>query len=78
LPDADRGELVCAVIRRSTRHRQVSLTELCSHLAQQGLMKQKWPEKIVYVDDYPLTGLGKISRRELVEAITERVRTAVS
>jgi len=70
LPDEHRGELVCAVVRRSPRHREATLTELCAFLDEQGLMKQKWPEKLVYVDDYPLTGLGKVSKPELVKQIS--------
>jgi non-ribosomal peptide synthetase component E (peptide arylation enzyme) len=68
-PDDLRGELVCAVVRRSPRHRDVTLDELCTFLDARGLMKQKWPERLVVVDDFPLTGLGKVAKSELAQQI---------
>ena len=68
-PDELRGEMVCAVVRRSPRHRDVTLDELCAFLDQRGLMKQKWPERLVIVDEFPLTGLGKVAKTELAEHI---------
>ena len=61
-PDELRGEMVCAVVRRSPRHRDVTLDELCAFLDERGLMKQKWPERLVVVDEFPLTGLGKVAQ----------------
>jgi cyclohexanecarboxylate-CoA ligase len=68
-PDELRGELVCAVVRRSPRHRDVTLDELCTFLDERGLMKQKWPERLVIVDEFPLTGLGKVSKSTLAQHI---------
>jgi cyclohexanecarboxylate-CoA ligase len=68
-PDELRGELVCAVVRRSPRHRDVTLDELCAFLDERGLMKQKWPERLVVVDEFPLTGLGKVAKSELARKI---------
>jgi cyclohexanecarboxylate-CoA ligase len=68
-PDELRGELVCAVVRRSPRHRDVTLDELCTFLDGRGLMKQKWPERLVVVDEFPLTGLGKVAKSELARQI---------
>lgn len=69
-PDEVRGEMVCAVVRRSPGHRDVTLGELCAFLDQRGLMKQKWPERLVVVDDFPLMGLGKVAKSKLVEQIS--------
>jgi len=69
LPDDLRGELVCAVVRRSPRHRDVTLEELCAFLDERGLMKQKWPERLVIVDEFPLTGLGKVAKADLARHI---------
>ena len=69
-PDQLRGELVCAVVRRSPRHRDVTLAELCTFLDERGLMKQKWPERLVVVDEFPLTGLGKVAKAELAQLIS--------
>ena len=68
-PDELRGELVCAVVRRSPRHRDITLDELCAFLDERGLMKQKWPERLVIVDEFPLTGLGKVPKSELARHI---------
>ncbi|WP_211279270.1 class I adenylate-forming enzyme family protein [Mycobacterium europaeum] len=67
--DELRGELVCAVVRRSPRHRDPTLDELCIFLDERGLMKQKWPERLVIVDDFPMTGLGKVAKAELARQI---------
>lgn len=68
-PDELRGELVCAVVRRSARHCDVTLEQLCQFLDERGLMKRKWPERLIFVDEFPLTGLGKIAKTELVQQI---------
>jgi cyclohexanecarboxylate-CoA ligase len=73
-PDELRGELVCAVVRRSPRHRDVTLDELCTFLDERGLMKQKWPERLVLVDEFPLTGLGKVAKSELARQIAGGAR----
>lgn len=68
-PDQLRGEMVCAVVRRSRHHRNLTLDELCAFLDERGLMKQKWSERLVVVDDFPLTGLGKVAKSELAQQI---------
>jgi acyl-CoA synthetase (AMP-forming)/AMP-acid ligase II len=73
-PDQLRGELVCAVVRRSAGHRDVTLAELCTFLDERGLMKQKWPERLVVVDEFPLTGLGKVAKAELAQQIAGGTR----
>lgn len=70
LPDEERGELVCAVVKRSPAHRDVTLDEICAFLDRRGLMKQKWPERLVVVDEFPLTGLGKVAKKVLAEKIS--------
>jgi cyclohexanecarboxylate-CoA ligase len=69
-PDELRGEMVCAVVRRSPRHRDVTLDELCEFLDARGLMKQKWPERLLFVDEFPLTGLGKVAKAELAQLVS--------
>jgi acyl-CoA synthetase (AMP-forming)/AMP-acid ligase II len=69
-PDELRGEMVCAVVRRSPRHRDVTLDELCAFLDERGLMKQKWPERLIFVDEFPLTGLGKVAKAELAQLVS--------
>ena len=73
-PEELRGEVVCAVVRRSPRHRDVTLDELCAFLDERGLMKQKWPEQLLFVDEFPLTGLGKVAKTELAQLISGGVQ----
>ncbi len=70
LADEVRGELVCAVVQRSPKHRDVTLEEICRFLDERGLMKQKWPERLYILDAFPLTGLGKVAKRELAKQLT--------
>jgi cyclohexanecarboxylate-CoA ligase len=68
--DEVRGEMVCAVVRRSQRHRDVALDELCAFVDERGLMKRKWPERLLFVDEFPLTGLGKVAKAELAQLVS--------
>ncbi|OBG94522.1 cyclohex-1-ene-1-carboxylate:CoA ligase [Mycobacterium sp. E136] len=70
LPDEERGELVCAIVRRTPGRPDLTLGEVCGFLNERELMKQKWPERLVVVDDFPMTGLGKIAKIELAQQIT--------
>jgi len=73
-PDELRGEMVCAVVRRSPGRADVTLDDVCEFLDQRGLMKQKWPERLFIVDEFPLTGLGKVAKRQLAEQISGGAR----
>ena len=66
--------MVCAVVRRSAHRRDVTLDELCAFLDERGLMKQKWPERLVVVDEFPMTGLGKVAKSALAEQLTGGTR----
>ena len=63
-PDANSGERACAVVRLRPGMR-VDLATLTAFLATQGLAKQKWPEQLEVVDDFPRTDSGKIQREKM-------------
>jgi acyl-CoA synthetase (AMP-forming)/AMP-acid ligase II len=65
LPDAGRGELVCAVISPEATSVPPTLAELKEHLMKAGLMVQKLPERLEILEVLPVTGLGKIAKAEL-------------
>lgn len=67
LPDRTLGELVCAVIVASGPVPQ--RRELTAFLTDRGLAAYKLPDKVVALDQLPLTAVGKISKRELVERL---------
>jgi cyclohexanecarboxylate-CoA ligase len=65
LPDPVAGEIACAVLRVPPGTAAPTLDELCAHLLAHGLSKQKLPERLAVVDDFPRTASGKIVKRTL-------------
>jgi len=63
MPDPRSGELVCAVV--VPRDAPVTLDALCAHLRAEGVMPQKWPERLVIVDQLPRNALGKVLKQQL-------------
>jgi acyl-CoA synthetase (AMP-forming)/AMP-acid ligase II len=64
-PDARLGEHACAVIRMLPGAAPVTLPDVTAHLSGVGLARQKWPEELRLVDDFPRTASGKIRKVEL-------------
>jgi acyl-CoA synthetase (AMP-forming)/AMP-acid ligase II len=64
-PDARLGERACAVVRMRPGAAPVTLAELTAHLAGVGIARQKWPEELRLVDDFPRTASGKIRKLDL-------------
>ena len=75
MPHARLGETVCAYIIPEGAARP-DLTELAAFLEAQGLAKQKFPEHVELVDDFPRTASGKIKkdilRRMIAEAVADK------
>ncbi|MDT7707049.1 MAG: hypothetical protein QOG20_2656 [Pseudonocardiales bacterium] len=65
LPDAERGELVCAVVVPVPGAGPLAIPELTAWLLGAGLMRQKLPERLETVDALPRTGLAKVAKAEL-------------
>jgi len=65
LPDADRGELVCAVVATADGAEPITLPELFDFLKAEGLMVQKIPERLEVVGAIPRNPTGKILKNEL-------------
>jgi acyl-CoA synthetase len=61
-PDARLGEHACACVRMQPGHAAPDLDAVRAHFAAAGLAKQKWPEEIVAVEDFPRTPSGKIKK----------------
>lgn len=64
-PDARLGEHACAMVRLLPGAAPVTLAEVTAHLAGVGLARQKWPEELRVVDDFPRTASGKIRKVDL-------------
>ncbi|MET0903858.1 MAG: AMP-dependent synthetase, partial [Acidimicrobiales bacterium] len=61
-PDERLGERAAAVVRMVGAAAPPTLEGVRQHLAEQGLAKQKWPESIHVVADFPRTPSGKIQK----------------
>jgi len=70
-PDARLGEHACAVIRMSPGTDPIELADLLPHLEAAGLARQKWPEEVRVVTDFPRTASGKVRKVDLRAALRE-------
>lgn len=60
--DARLGEYAAAVVRMLPGQRPPGLDELRDHFAKAGLARQKWPEEVHAVEDFPRTASGKVKK----------------
>ncbi|MGH7805391.1 MAG: class I adenylate-forming enzyme family protein, partial [Candidatus Binatia bacterium] len=66
LPDAERGERVCAVVvPKDPTIRTLATREVAEFLVSRGVMRQKCPEQIEIVAELPRNALGKVKKAEL-------------
>lgn len=76
-PDARLGEHAAAVLRLRSGHAAPTLDEVRAHLERAGLARQKWPEELHVVDDFPRTPSGKVQkfalRRDVAAAARARI-----
>lgn len=68
-PDAALGEHAAAVLRVRTGHPMPTLDEVRTHFEQMGVARQKWPEELHEVDDYPRTASGKVQKHAVRQGI---------
>jgi len=64
-PDERMGEHACAVVRLAPGVEALELRDLADALQRTGLARQKWPEELRIVDDFPRTASGKIRKVDL-------------
>ncbi|WP_293935012.1 (2,3-dihydroxybenzoyl)adenylate synthase [Iodobacter sp.] len=71
MPDAFLGEKSCAfIIRRDPSLRAVDLN---GYLRQLGLAAYKIPDRIEFIEAFPKTGVGKVSKKILRQMIEQRL-----
>jgi acyl-CoA synthetase len=75
-PDARLGEHACAIIRMRAGAAPVTLSDVRAHLTRVGLARQKWPEELSLVDDFPRTASGKIRKVDLRARLRSEPRNA--
>jgi len=61
-PDARLGEHAAAVLRLAPGRQAPAMEQLRTHFEQAGLARQKWPEELHVVDDFPRTASGKVQK----------------
>ncbi|GHB60376.1 long-chain-fatty-acid--CoA ligase [Streptomyces umbrinus] len=61
-PDARLGERTAAVVRMLSGQRPPTMGELREHFERAGIARQKWPEELHTVDDFPRTASGKVKK----------------
>ncbi|GFG95413.1 AMP-binding protein [Mycobacterium timonense] len=70
-PDARLGEHAAAVLRIKAGHVMPTLDEVRAHFERAGVAKQKWPESLHQVDDYPRTASGKVQKYVVRQSIRD-------
>ena len=70
-PDERLGERVAAVVRLRAGAAVPTVATVQSHLAALGLARQKWPESVYPVADFPRTASGKVQKFRLREQLRD-------
>jgi non-ribosomal peptide synthetase component E (peptide arylation enzyme) len=74
MPDPILGERMCAcvILRRGAT---LTLKQLVAFLMNEEIAKHKLPERLEIIGDFPLSPLGKVSKKDLTERIALKLRT---
>jgi 2,3-dihydroxybenzoate-AMP ligase len=68
VPDPRLGERMCACVILNPGE-TLELTELTRFLVEKGIARFKLPEYLQVMDEFPLTRVGKISKKDLAEQV---------
>lgn len=69
MPDQRLGERACVFV--VVEGEPPTLADLRDFLESKGVAKYKWPERLELIDDLPVTGVGKVSKKQLREMVKE-------
>src|SRR3546814_5764650 len=72
MPHERLGEGVCAYVIADA---PVSVADIGSFLGEQGLARQKWPERVEMVDAFPRTASGKVQKNILRDRLVAQARS---
>jgi acyl-CoA synthetase len=73
-PDPRLGERAAAVVRLAPGHRPPTIDDVRAHFERAGLARQKWPEELHAVDEFPRTPSGKVQKFVLRRDVAARSR----
>ena len=74
MPDPLLGERMCACVLLKPG-RSLGFEELVSFLQGEEIARHKLPERLEIFDEFPLSPIGKVSKKDLVTLVAERVAT---
>jgi 2,3-dihydroxybenzoate-AMP ligase len=74
MPDAVMGERSCAFVTLRSG-KSLTLTELTAFLEKKQIAKFKLPERLEIVESLPLSGMGKVSKKDLREVIASKLES---
>ncbi|MET8209920.1 AMP-binding protein [Streptomyces sp. NPDC005373] len=72
-PDARLGEHAAAVLRMLPGQRPPGMHELRNHFEGAGIARQKWPEELHVVEEFPRTASGKVKKFVLRQNIASDI-----
>jgi len=78
MPDPRLGERGCAYVVPRDPQNPPTLAGICAYLEAEGLAKYKWPERLELTDTLPRTQIGKVSKAELRNDITQKLSEKAS
>jgi acyl-CoA synthetase len=73
-PDQRLGEHPAAVVRLRGGYPMPTLAEVRDHFATAGLARQKWPEQLLEVEDFPRTASGKVQKYRVRQQVADATR----
>jgi 2,3-dihydroxybenzoate-AMP ligase len=73
MPDARLGQRACAYIKLKAGEK-TTFEEIISFLKEKNIATFKLPERTEIINEFPLTHIGKISKKELREDITRKLK----
>jgi 2,3-dihydroxybenzoate-AMP ligase len=71
MPDPILGERICAFVILQPGQEKLSLDQLTSFLLDKGIARFKLPERLELVETFPLSKVGKVSKKALVQLLAD-------
>ncbi|OUC80275.1 AMP-binding protein [Gordonia lacunae] len=73
MPDEKLGEKVCCYVVAKPGHAAPAVEELREYLTSRGVAIQKTPERVIAIDELPMTATGKIQKHVLRKRIAKEL-----